>query len=427
MRKHGIKFGAYHIYLPQSLKPAPRELAIILFALKHGGIRQAGVSELPQIVLSGRTSFLIDPEVDARLYEVAGFKVAGKRAVRIDILERLADIIRPLIAFDPKKSQTVPPAGAAEGNGFRVTVEMTSLLGCSGEDFASILQSLGYRLRRTPKPLIPPETAAPAAGLTAAADIGDLATLDDAPPAEMAIEAAAAEAEETADLAAGALLDGATPPTDSEAAATVEGAPIAVEPTLVEAAADLGSGPWPAHTAGVPPVDAADAKPAEPEFDEVWFPGGRRHDHHHHDSRREPARPARRHDAPVAASAPAADGATPEAAADGAAERPRHHHRRPHGDRQPRPEGNAEARGPRPAGKGNARPPLDSGRADRRDARRPEPGGPREDRKPFDTSKSFDKKKSFGKGADPRPPREPAYDPDSPFAALAALRNRKPE
>ncbi|MDB5562185.1 MAG: helicase, partial [Hyphomicrobiales bacterium] len=132
MRKHGIKFGAYHIYLPQSLKPAPRELALILFALKHGGIRQPGVSELPHIVLSGRTSFLIDPEVDPRLYEVAGFKVAGKRAVRVDILERLADIIRPLIAIDPKKHVGEVPVGAAEGNGFRVTVEMTSLLGCSG-------------------------------------------------------------------------------------------------------------------------------------------------------------------------------------------------------------------------------------------------------------------------------------------------------
>src|SRR5690606_7649421 len=100
LRKLGVKFGAYHIYVPASLKPAPRELAIILYAVKHGGVRQPGVSELPQIVLSGRTSFLVDPEVSPKLYEVAGFKVAGRRAVRVDILERLADIIRPLIALD---------------------------------------------------------------------------------------------------------------------------------------------------------------------------------------------------------------------------------------------------------------------------------------------------------------------------------------
>src|SRR5690606_31739456 len=108
---------------------------------------------------SGRTSFLIDPEVNPKLYEIAGFKVAGKRAVRVDILERLADIIRPLIALNPATHQGELPAGAAEGNGFRVTVEMTSLLGTAGEDFASILTSLGYRVRRTPKVAAPVETA----------------------------------------------------------------------------------------------------------------------------------------------------------------------------------------------------------------------------------------------------------------------------
>src|SRR5690606_27206229 len=164
------KFGAYHIYLPLSLKPAPRELALILFALKNGGVRQPGVTDIPHIVLSGRTSFVVDPEVDTRLYEIAGFKVAGKRAVRVDILERLADIIRPLIALDASRPYAGElPAGAAEGNGFRVTVEMTSLLGCSGEDFSSILQSLGYRVKRVPKPASVAPVEAPAAEASAEA------------------------------------------------------------------------------------------------------------------------------------------------------------------------------------------------------------------------------------------------------------------
>src|SRR5690606_17070627 len=180
MRKLGIKFGAYHIYLPLSLKPAPRELALILFALKNGGIRQPGVTDIPHIVLSGRTSFQVDPEISTRLYEIAGFKVAGKRAVRVDILERLADIIRPLISLDAKTHQGELPAGAAEGNGFRVTVEMTSLLGTAGEDFASILTSLGYRVRRTPKVAeVPaaPEVTPEAAGSEAAdATVNEAAT-----------------------------------------------------------------------------------------------------------------------------------------------------------------------------------------------------------------------------------------------------------
>ena len=47
------------------------------------------------------------------------------------------------------------PPGAIDGCGFTVTVGMTSLVGCSGEDFASILRSLGYRMEKRPKPAEP--------------------------------------------------------------------------------------------------------------------------------------------------------------------------------------------------------------------------------------------------------------------------------
>ena len=76
--------------------------------------------------------------------------------MRIDILERLADLIRPLIAWRPTPEQPTPPDGAIDGYGFTVTVAMTSLLGCSGEDFASVLAALGYRVDRRPAPPKPP-------------------------------------------------------------------------------------------------------------------------------------------------------------------------------------------------------------------------------------------------------------------------------
>tara|TARA_A100001391_G_scaffold57176_1_gene34912 strand:+ start:12 stop:2180 length:2169 start_codon:yes stop_codon:yes gene_type:complete len=254
LRKLGVKFGAHHIYLPLTLKPAPRELALILWGLKHGGVRQPGISELPHIILSGRTSFPIDPTFDRRLYEVAGFKVAGERIVRVDILERLADIIRPLVAYDANRPvDTPPPEGAAEANGFRVTVEMTSLLGCAGEDFASILKSLGYRLRRTPK--VPAETT-PAEPMPAA----DPATAET--PAADTAQAESAPAEPIAQTAA--------------AEAALEGAPVEA---VTEGVADEPA-PAPEATADSEPVPAAAeadaAAPAEPEFDEVWFPAGRR-------------------------------------------------------------------------------------------------------------------------------------------------------
>ncbi len=91
-----------------------------------------------------------DPE--GGLYRAVGFRVAGERAVRVDILERLADLIRPALARRPN-SPGEKPAGAFDGNGFIATVAMTSLAGCAGEDFASILRSLGYRMERRPAPV----------------------------------------------------------------------------------------------------------------------------------------------------------------------------------------------------------------------------------------------------------------------------------
>ena len=325
LRKLGIKFGAYHIYLPLSLKPAPRELALILFALKNGGIRQPGVTDIPHIVLSGRTSFLVDPEVDTRLYEIAGFKVAGKRAVRVDILERLADIIRPLIALDAGRPYAGElPAGAADGNGFRVTVEMTSLLGCSGEDFSSILTSLGYRVRRTPKAVTP------------------------AVPAEASAEAPALEA---------VLADNA---------ASVEPVAEAAEAAPVESVAE-GAVPdaAPAEAAAEP------ATPAEPEFDEVWFPGRRNNDQRRHEPR------GRR-----------------EAEGDGQGrrnERPRNGAQKG----QRRPEGAERPQGGRPNGR-----PRDEDRRTRPDKNERPAGRPQ------------------------REERKVVFDPDSPFAALAALRGK---
>ena len=42
LRKYGVRFGAYHLYLPALLKPAPRSLAAQLWMLKHGSPEDQG-------------------------------------------------------------------------------------------------------------------------------------------------------------------------------------------------------------------------------------------------------------------------------------------------------------------------------------------------------------------------------------------------
>ncbi|GAC1335868.1 MAG: helicase-related protein [Beijerinckiaceae bacterium] len=198
LRKLGVRFGAYHLFLPQLLKPAPRSLAAQLWALKNGGLEEVkGLDEVPHLAASGRTSFVADPQISKELYRAAGFRVCGERAVRVDILERLADLVRPAIAYRPGVTPGAPPPGTADGDRFVVTGSMTSLAGCSGESFASILRSLGYVMESRPGPAItvplvpaaPTEPVAEAAADNAATDIA----------AEGSTSEPAATAEETSE------------------------------------------------------------------------------------------------------------------------------------------------------------------------------------------------------------------------------------
>src|SRR5690242_10327912 len=194
LRKHGVRFGAFHIYVPALLKPGPRALAAELWALKHGGPDTKGLDDVQRLASSGRTSFPADKETPKALYRASGYRVCGERAVRVDILERLADLIRPALAW--REGASSKPPGAFDGRSFTVTQAMTSLTGSSGEDFASILRALGYRMDRRPKPPEEkkPEPAAEATP-TAPSDAAPAEATSDAAPA---VESAAADAAEPA-------------------------------------------------------------------------------------------------------------------------------------------------------------------------------------------------------------------------------------
>ncbi len=136
LRKYGVRFGAYHIYFPALLKPTPRALATQLFALKHAGPESKGIEAIEQLAKSGRTSIAADKDVDRTLYRVAGYRVCGERAVRADILERIADIIRPALAWRSGAPGIKPP-GALDGSGFT---------GRTGDDVAGRLCGRGIRV-----------------------------------------------------------------------------------------------------------------------------------------------------------------------------------------------------------------------------------------------------------------------------------------
>ena len=144
MRRHGVRFGAYHVFIPSLLKPAPTSLICQLWGVANDRADNPGLSAIPQLSAAGRTSVEVNPEYDREFYRLSGFLILGNKAVRIDILERLADLIRPTTSWNPENPDT-KPEGAIDGKAFYVTPGMMSILGATHDDMAVVLKELGYR------------------------------------------------------------------------------------------------------------------------------------------------------------------------------------------------------------------------------------------------------------------------------------------
>ena len=119
LRKYGVRFGAFNIYFPILLKPAAAELILTLWSLKNAGANGLSVDALPDPPRAGLTSFTPDPACPEAFYRAYGYHVCGPRAVRLDMLERLADLIRPLLGWRGNNGAT-PPKGATGDGGFTV-------------------------------------------------------------------------------------------------------------------------------------------------------------------------------------------------------------------------------------------------------------------------------------------------------------------
>jgi ATP-dependent RNA helicase SUPV3L1/SUV3 len=426
LRKYGVRFGAYHLYLPVLLKPAPRRLAAQLWALRHAQSQaetpNKGLDDVLHLAGSGRTSIPVDRDIDATLYRTAGYRVCGERALRVDILERLADLIRPALSWR-EGGTGVKPAGAFAGGGFTVVNSMTSLTGASGEDFASILRALGYRMERRPKPPEPPQAETPSFPTVEGSGVEVESTLA-TPESEATLE----NAEQPAVATDAAELGSAAEDSPAGSHDDVKPGPIGEDGSLAEPAADpvaAESVPAEAVVSGGDAEAVAAAEPApvllaeEPLLIEVWRPGrregrpeGRRRPRPERQGAARDVRrgrggetPAPRPDETAAMAAPADDATTvpateplPGAAAEPAKETRHPRHRRRHGGER--------HGGERHAGERHG--------SERHSAEK-HGGEHRSERPQRERERVAARPARFER-------REKAPDPNSPFAKLAALK-----
>ena len=126
LRKHGVRFGQFTVFLPLLLKPAPTRLRMVLWSLAEG------LATFPESPPPGLVTIPVDRQAPRGTYTMAGYRVAGERAIRIDMLERLADQIR----------------GQDTRAGFEAKPDMLSITGTTLEQFAALMEGLGYKAVR---------------------------------------------------------------------------------------------------------------------------------------------------------------------------------------------------------------------------------------------------------------------------------------
>ncbi len=126
LRELGVKFGRYHVFLYQLIKPEAVSLRILLWKNFHQKFYNL---KPPTYGLN----FLDDKEFKNKNFMlICGFEKFDNLFVRIDILERLFMLI---INSDPKNNKEI-----------KMVPEMLNLLGCNKDNFKKLLQKMNYKV-----------------------------------------------------------------------------------------------------------------------------------------------------------------------------------------------------------------------------------------------------------------------------------------
>ena len=126
LRELGVKFGRYHVFLYQLIKPEAVSLRTLLWKNFHQKYYKLNP---PTYGLN----FLEDQESRNRNFMLlCGFEKFDNLFVRIDILERL---FMQIINSNSKENKEI-----------KLIPEMLNLLGCSKDNFKKLLKKMGYKI-----------------------------------------------------------------------------------------------------------------------------------------------------------------------------------------------------------------------------------------------------------------------------------------
>ena len=124
LRPYGVWFGRRTVYLPKLLRPEPASLLALLWSVWQ---KEENVPTLPR---AGLTSFECDDAPEGFL-AAAGFRKFADRAIRLDMLERLEDVLEQALIGGETSDVLLP--------------KLVSLLGCGNDELKEVLAALGWQ------------------------------------------------------------------------------------------------------------------------------------------------------------------------------------------------------------------------------------------------------------------------------------------
>lgn len=142
LRHLGVRFGRFHIYLPNILKPGCIKILMMLLALQNNNIHKDMGEAVVEQMLRGKTTMERNNNIEDIYYRLAGYDLWGDYAIRVDITERLANYVQQALNW---RSGIEPKAeGAYNGCYFFITPHILSILGVGYDTAAKIFIALGY-------------------------------------------------------------------------------------------------------------------------------------------------------------------------------------------------------------------------------------------------------------------------------------------
>tara|TARA_B100000686_G_C16794738_1_gene981461 strand:- start:505 stop:3003 length:2499 start_codon:yes stop_codon:yes gene_type:complete len=122
LKKHDICVGKLAVYLPSSLKPLARNLNGLLWWIYND---KKGSPIQPH---SSCTSFIKTPGIPDEFYRSIGFEPLGPRVIRIDIAERISQILHH----------------RAKNGPITLDRKLMGILACPSKDYTGVIKAFGY-------------------------------------------------------------------------------------------------------------------------------------------------------------------------------------------------------------------------------------------------------------------------------------------